>query len=78
MPIGTHRESAFGVHALRRAAEVAAIEAASGAGGMRVRSIRFLSEIVWPSGWPISRRAMDARDRLLAEIDMPASKVVRG
>jgi hypothetical protein len=78
MPTATHVEGAFGVHALRRAAEVAAINAAESAGGMRVRSIRFLADFVWPSEWPISRRAMDARQEILAELDMPASRVRRG
>ena len=75
---GSHSAQAFGASSLRMAAEVAAIEAVSNAGGLRCRSLRWLSEIEWPTSWPVSRRAMDAVDRLMAELDMPASRVVRG
>ena len=70
MPTGMKQGRAWGIHALARTAELAALDAARMA-PIHVRSIRFTEPFAWPDGWPRSRRTMNAREALLAALDWP-------
>lgn len=70
MPTGMKQGRAWGVHALSRTAELAAIDAARNA-GIAVRSVRFLAPFAWPAEWLRSLRTMDPREELLSALDWP-------